>query len=31
MQLKDFGRGEWEAKTLEDAKEMAIDFRNGIS
>ena len=25
------GKGEWTAKTLEDAKEMAIAFRNGIS
>lgn len=25
------GRGEWEAKTLDDAKQMAIDFANGVS
>jgi len=25
------GRGEWEAKTLEDAKEMAKDFARGVS
>lgn len=25
------GRGEWEAKTLEDAKQMAIDFARGVS
>lgn len=24
-------RGEWEAKTLEDAKQMAIDFAKGVS
>lgn len=26
-----FGRGEWVAKTLDDAKEMAIDYRNNLS
>ena len=26
-----FGRGEWTAATLEEAKEMALDFRNGAS
>jgi len=26
-----FGRGEWVAETMEDAKQMAIDFRNGVS
>jgi hypothetical protein len=26
-----FGRGEWAAKTMEDAKQMAIDFNNGVS
>jgi len=25
------GRGEWTANTLEDAKQMAIDFANGVS
>jgi hypothetical protein len=25
------GRGEWEAKTLEDAKQMAIDFAESVS
>lgn len=25
------GRGEWTAKTIEDAKQMAIDFANGVS
>jgi hypothetical protein len=28
---KTWGKGEWVAKTLEDAKEMAIDFANGVS
>jgi len=28
---KKFGKGEWTAKTLEDAKIMAIDFANGVS
>jgi hypothetical protein len=27
----DYGRGEWEAKTLEDAKQMAINFANSVS
>jgi len=26
-----WGRGEWEAKTLEDAKQMAINFAEGVS
>ena len=26
-----FGRGEWVAKTTEDAKQMAIDFNEGVS
>jgi len=26
-----FGKGEWKAKTLEEAKEMAIDFAKGVS
>ena len=26
-----YGRGEWTAKTLEDAKQMAIDFNEGVS
>ena len=26
-----FGRGEWTAKTLEDAKQMAMDFAEGVS
>ena len=28
---KDYGRGEWVAETIEDAKQMAIDFANNIS
>ena len=28
---KDWGRGEWEAKTLDDAKQMAMDFAEGVS
>ena len=28
---KKFGRGEWTAKTMEDAKEMAVDFNEGVS
>lgn len=28
---KEWGRGEWTAKTLEDAKQMATDFVNGVS
>jgi hypothetical protein len=26
-----WGRGEWVAKTIDDAKQMAIDFANGVS
>jgi len=26
-----FGKGEWVAKTMEDAKQMAIDFNKGVS
>lgn len=26
-----WGKGEWEAKTLDDAKQMAIDFARGVS
>lgn len=26
-----FGKGEWVAKTIEDAKQMAIDFNKGVS
>ena len=26
-----YGRGEWTAKTLEDAKQMAINFARGVS
>lgn len=29
--LPAFGKGEWTAQTLEDAKQMAIDFANGVS
>jgi hypothetical protein len=28
---KKWGKGEWEAKTLDDAKQMAIDFSDGVS
>ena len=28
---KKFGKGEWIANTLEDAKQMAIDFSDGVS
>lgn len=28
---EDFGRGEWDAKTLEDARQMACDFAEGVS
>lgn len=28
---KKWGRGEWTAKTLDDAKQMAIDFSQNIS
>ena len=27
----ELGRGEWVAKTMEDAKQMAIDFSEGVS
>jgi len=30
-QIIDVGRGEWTAKTIEDAKLMAIDFARGVS
>lgn len=30
-QTIDLGRGEWTAKTLEDCKQMAIDFAEGVS
>lgn len=26
-----FGKGEWVAKTMEDAKQMAVDFNEGVS
>ena len=29
--IKPLGRGEWVAKTIEDAKQMAIDFNEGVS
>jgi len=29
--ISDLGRGEWVAKTMEDAKQMAIDFKEGVS
>jgi len=29
--IKELGRGEWTAKTMEDAKQMAIDFNEGVS
>lgn len=29
--IPEFGRGEWVAKTMEDAKQMAIDFCSNIS
>ena len=29
--IKKCGRGEWIAKTMEDAKQMAIDFNKGVS
>lgn len=29
--LEEWGRGEWTAETLEDAKQMAIDFAEGVS
>ena len=28
---KVYGKGEWTAKTIEDAKQMAIDFAHGVS
>ena len=28
---KEFGKGEWTAETIEDAKQMAIDFNEGVS
>ena len=29
--IKSLGRGEWTAKTLDDAKQMAVDFNEGVS
>lgn len=29
--IKSLGRGEWVAETMEDAKQMAIDFNEGVS
>ena len=29
--IKPLGRGEWKAKTMEDAKQMAKDFRQGVA
>jgi hypothetical protein len=29
--IKELGRGEWTAETMEDAKQMAIDFNEGVS
>lgn len=29
--VESFGRGEWVAKTMEDAKQMAVDFNEGVS
>jgi hypothetical protein len=29
--IKPLGRGEWVAKTMEDAKQMAVDFNKGVS
>jgi hypothetical protein len=29
--IREYGRGEWVAKTMEDAKQMAIDFSRNIS
>lgn len=29
--IKPLGRGEWIAKTMKDAKQMAIDFNEGVS
>ena len=31
MYPDEFGRGEWDAKTLTDAKQMAIDFASNVS
>ena len=28
---KEFGKGEWTAKTLDEAREMAVDFAKGVS
>ena len=28
---KEYGRGEWTAETLADARQMAIDFAEGVS
>ena len=30
-EIRKCGRGEWVAKTLEDAKQMAKDFNEGVS
>lgn len=29
--IKPLGKGEWTAETLEDAKQMAVDFKEGVS
>ena len=29
--IKELGRGEWTAKTMDDAKQMAVDFNEGVS
>ena len=29
--IKPLGKGEWTAKTMEDARQMAIDFKQGVS
>jgi len=29
--IVDLGRGEWTAKTLDDAKQMALDFKEGVN
>ena len=31
VRIGDFGRGEWVAETMDDAKQMAIDFCKGVS
>lgn len=31
VEIRKCGRGEWLAKTMEDAKQMAIDFNEGVS